>query len=68
MCFFEAMNNKVKKMDFIDVKLMQCAAFCIGIIVVKVFPQFFAAIRIRYLLFLIAFLVMRPYYKVWFKK
>jgi hypothetical protein len=39
MSLFKGMNERVKKLDIFDVKLAQGAAICLGLIIVKVFPQ-----------------------------
>lgn len=39
MSLFKYMNERVQKLNILDVKLSQGAAMCLGLIIVKVFPQ-----------------------------
>ena len=66
MCF-ESLNAKVKKLSFIDVKLIKWATFFATIIVVKFFPQL---LKINYpiLIILMILCVAKPVYVVWVKK
>ncbi|MFH1519180.1 MAG: hypothetical protein ABIE75_01225 [Candidatus Omnitrophota bacterium] len=66
MCF-KSLNEKVKKLSFIDVKLIKWATFFATIIVVKFFPQL---LKINYPILIILMVVcsVKPVYAVWFKK
>jgi len=39
MSLFKGMDARVKKLDIIDIKLAQGAAICLGLVIVKLFPQ-----------------------------
>jgi len=67
MGFFEWANSLVKKMDWLDVKLVAVAGMLIGIILVKLFP---AILEINIWLFvLIALLCLfKVYYVIFFRK
>lgn len=63
----EGLNQRVKRLSFIDVKLIKWATFFATIIVVKFFPQL---LRINYLV-LVIFMVLcaaKPVYVAWIKK
>ncbi len=66
MCF-KSLNQRVKKLSFIDVKLIKWATFFATIIVVKFFPQL---LRINYPILIILMVVcsIKPVYVAWFKK
>ncbi|MCK4912808.1 MAG: hypothetical protein KAS05_03695 [Candidatus Omnitrophica bacterium] len=63
----EGLNQRVKRLSFVDVKLIKWATFFATIIVVKFFPQL---LRINYLV-LVIFMVLcaaKPVYVTWIKK
>ena len=39
MGFIESMNERVKRLDILDVKLVQGAAICFALVIVKFVPQ-----------------------------
>jgi hypothetical protein len=39
MSLLKCMNDRAKKLDILDIKLVQGAAICLGLVIVKVFPQ-----------------------------
>ncbi len=64
---FEKWNERVKKLNFIDIKLIKWGVFFATIIIVKIFPQL---LRIDYwvLIVLVILCSARPFYRVWLKK
>ena len=64
---FEKYNERLKKLNFIDTKLIKWSVFFGTIIIVKLFPQL---LQINYwILILLMFdCAARPVYKFWFKK
>lgn len=64
---FEKFNERVKKLNVVDIKLIKWAAFLIAIIVVKLFPKL---LEINYwiLIILVIACSARPAYKFWIKK
>ncbi|MFH1578178.1 MAG: hypothetical protein ABIC18_03805 [Candidatus Omnitrophota bacterium] len=64
---FAGLNERVKRLTIIDVKLIKLAVFFAAIIVVKLFPQL---LRINFplLILLVILCSARPFYKVWLKK
>jgi len=67
MNFFQWGNNLVKKMGWIDVKLMGLACILIGIILVKWFPSILK-INIWWLACVVVLCLGRVYYILFFKK
>jgi len=63
----ESLNARVKKLSFIDVKLIKWATFFAAIIVVKFFPQL---LKINYpiLVILMILCAAKPVYVAWIKK
>jgi len=64
---FEKYNERLKKLNFIDTKLIKWSVFFGTIIIVKLFPQL---LQINYWVLILLMLVCaaRPVYKFWFKK
>ncbi len=62
-----SLNERVKKLTYVDLKLIQVAILIIGIGLVKLFPQVLG-IRLRYLIALLVIACIKPLYKFWIKK
>jgi hypothetical protein len=64
---FEKMNERVKKLTVIDIKLIKWAVVFATIIIVKLFPQL---LKISYpvLVVLVVACSIIPFYKFWIKK
>jgi len=63
----EAINQRVGRLTFLDIKLIKLAVFFASIIIVKLFPQLLN-IRISFLLALTLLCSLRPFYNFWFRK
>ena len=63
---FKKWNDNVKKLSFLDIKLIKWATFFMSIAIVKFFPQL---LKIDYwVLILLAVLCsLRPFYRFWIK-
>jgi hypothetical protein len=66
MGFWDSMDERVKKMEVLDIGLIKWAAFFMAIIIVKIFPQL---LKISYpiLTMLVIACSARPLYKFWLK-
>lgn len=66
-CCFKGLNEKVKKLSLIDIKLIKLAVFFAAIIAAKLFPQL---LNINYTILIILLILCsaRPFYIVWIKK
>ncbi len=64
---FEKWDERVKKLDIVDIKLIKWSVFFGTIIIVKLFPQL---LKIDYwiLILLVIACGVRPVYKFWGKK
>lgn len=64
---FEKMNERVKKLTIVDIKLIKWATLFATIIIVKLFPQL---LKIDYWVLIVLLLVCsaKPFYKFWIKK
>lgn len=64
---FERWNERVKKLNFVDVKLIKWSVFFATIAIVKFFPQL---LKINYwvLILLMVSCAVKPLYKFWIKK
>ena len=64
---FEKLNERVKKLTVIDIKLIKWAVLFATIIIVKLFPKL---LEIGYPVLIILMLVCSaiPFYKFWIKK
>ncbi len=64
---FNKLNERVKKLTVIDIKLVKWAVFFSTIIVVKFFPQL---LKIDYWLLIVLMIACSaiPFYKFWIKK
>ncbi|MBU0503347.1 MAG: hypothetical protein ABH882_00745 [Candidatus Omnitrophota bacterium] len=64
---FEKMNERMKKLNCMDIGMVKWSAFLFGIIVAKIFPQL---LKIDYIILILLVLILgaRPLYRFWFKK
>jgi hypothetical protein len=64
---FNKLNERVKKLTLLDIKLVKLSVFFVTIIIVKFFPQL---LKINYpiLIILLIACVARPFYSFWIKK
>jgi len=67
MEFFKWANNLVKKMDWLDVKLVGLASMLIGIILVKLFPAILE-INIWFFILIALLCLFKVYYVIFFRK
>ena len=63
----EGLNQRVKRLSFVDIKLIKWATFFATIVVVKFFPQL---LQMNYpvLILLMVLCAAKPVYKAWIKK
>ena len=63
----EKLNEKARKMTYIDIKLIQLAVIVVAIILIKLFPQL---LKIDYwvLIVLLIIFAAKPFYRFWIKK
>jgi hypothetical protein len=61
------LNERVKKLNFVDIGLIKVAVFCVTIIIVKYVPELLN-LRILTLLLIAAACSVMPFYKYWIKK
>ncbi|MCK5287504.1 MAG: hypothetical protein KAI91_07865 [Candidatus Omnitrophica bacterium] len=66
MCI-KSLNEKVKKLSFIDLKLAEYGIILGTIIIVKIFPQLLK-INIGVLLILALVFLVKPLYSFWIKQ
>lgn len=64
---FEKWNERVKKLNIVDIKLIKWSTFFATIIVAKLFPQLLQ-INFWVLIILVILCAARPFYKFWIKK
>jgi len=64
---FKKLNERVKKLTLMDIKLVKLAVFFATIIVVKLFPQL---LKIEYWILIVLMIVCstKPFYNFWMKK
>ena len=67
MGLFKWANEKVKKLTFIDIKLLAIGSICIGIILVELIPDVLN-ISIWWLVGIAILCFLRVYYVILFKK
>ena len=67
MGIFEDFDRRVKKFDFIDVKLAQFAAVFFMLIIAKLIPDIMN-IRIWWFVALLVLCAAKPFYVFWFKE
>jgi hypothetical protein len=63
----EKLDQKAKKLTYIDIKFIQLAVIVVAIILVKLFPQL---LKIDYWVLIVLLIVFaaKPFYKFWIKK
>ena len=64
---FGKLNDRIKKLDIIDLSLIKLSVFFATLIIVEFFPALLG-IRIRYAILLTIIAAARPVYKFWIKK
>jgi hypothetical protein len=64
---FRKLNERVKRLTLMDVKLVKLAVFFATIVVVKLFPQL---LEINYLILIVLMIACsaKPFYNFWMKK
>ena len=64
---FKKLNERVKKLTLMDIKLVKWSVFFATIIIVKLFPHL---LRIDYWILILLMIACsaKPFYKFWFKK
>lgn len=67
MSYIGYMNDRVKRLSIVDVKLVQCAAMFIALIVVKLIPQIMQA-SLWWFVVLAVLCGLRPTYVFFLKK
>ncbi len=67
MAFLDDMDKRVKKFSLIDVKLAQCAAMFVALIIAKLIPQIMG-LSIWWFVVLLVICAIRPVYVFWFKE
>jgi len=64
---FGKMNERIRKLDVLDIGLIKGALFFAAIIIVKFFPQLFK-MDYAVLFILMAICAIRPFYSFWIGK
>ena len=67
MGLLEDMNQRVKKLDLVDVKLAQTTAMFVGLIIAKLIPEIMD-LSIWWFVALLVICAIRPFYVFWFVK
>lgn len=67
MALFVWMNSRINRFSIIDIKLVQGAAMCFAVIIVKLIPQILT-IDMAWFVVLAILLAARPMYIMYFKK
>ena len=67
MGLFKWFNEKVRKLNFVDVKLVAFAGICIGLILAKLIPDVLN-INIWWFIVIGGLFLLRVYYVILFKK
>jgi len=64
---FDRFNERVKRLSFVDIKLIKWGVFFATIIIVKLFPQL---LKINYWMLIVLMVAcsVKPAYRFWFKK
>lgn len=66
MALFVWMNNRINRFSIIDIKLVQGAAMCVMLIIVKLIPQIMS-ISIWWFVLLAIVFAIRPMYVMYFR-
>lgn len=61
------LNERVKKLDVVDIELIKASSLFAAIILVKLFPKFLEINFITLVVLTVA-TAARPFYKAWIKK
>ena len=64
----ESLNKRVRKLSFIDLKLIQLATFCFALIIAKLAPLCIGGLRLRWLTLAMIICLIKPVYVIWGKK
>jgi len=64
---FKYLNEKIKKLDVLDIGLVKMSVLFATIGIVKLFPGL-QRINLKILIILVLLCAARPFYKVWVKK
>ncbi|MFH2037066.1 MAG: hypothetical protein ABIJ45_11730 [Candidatus Zixiibacteriota bacterium] len=67
MFIIKFFDDRVKKLGIIDLKLLQGAVICVGIILVKIFPDILK-INISWFIIAAILLILKPMYAFFIKK
>jgi hypothetical protein len=67
MAFLSNINERVKRFSIIDIKLIQCIAIFVTLIVVKLIPGIMN-INIWWFVILLVISVIKPFYVMYIKK
>ncbi len=67
MRFLKNMNKRVKKFTILDLKLAQCSAMFVALIIVKLIPKIMN-ISIWWFVALLVLFAIKPFYVFWVKK
>jgi len=67
MGFLEVMDQRVKRLGIVDVKLAQGAAMCVALIIAKLIPQIMD-VSIWWFVVLLIGCALRPAYMFWFRE
>ena len=67
MALLEDFDRRVKKFDFLDVKLVQVVAMFLALIIAKLVPSIMN-ISIWWFVALLILFTARPFYVFWFKE
>ncbi|MFA5115534.1 MAG: hypothetical protein WC469_05690 [Candidatus Omnitrophota bacterium] len=61
------LDERLKKLNVLDIGLVKWSVFFFAIIIVKLFPQL---LKLNYLILIVLILACgaRPFYRFWFKK
>lgn len=67
VAMFEKMNERLRKLDVVDIGLVKWTVFFAAIIIVKIFPQL---LKINYTILVLLTIACgaRPLYRFWIKK
>jgi len=64
---FKKLNNRVKNLTLLDIKLIKLSVFFTTIIIVKLFPKI-SGINYPILIVLALVCIAKPFYSFWIKK
>ena len=67
MGLFKWANEKIKKLTFVDIKLVSFIGICVGLILAKLFPAILT-INIWWFVAIGALFLLKVYYVIFFEK